>query len=275
MSVFKSIKKRLNSPFPNNESFKQDIKGLFIAALIVSSILFFFKPFGLGNYPGSQLLVAFLFGLTTIISGMVIHLVTFLIVKNPYDRPNYRLKTWIVEILILLCGITLGNLILTYFLFDSPFTFWHFWNMLLCTVMLGIFPVVFFGLQKQIQLEKSHSKEAKDLSNNISESKDSGSPVEEIEAILAVESMQNYIHIYKMNGAQLQKITERKTLKKALEELEHHNLTKCHRSFLVNLSQVKKVSGNAQGLKLTMCHEDCPQISVSRSFIGEVKEKLG
>ena len=271
MSVFKHIIKQLNSPFPNNESFKHDVKGLLIAGLIVSSILFFFKPFGLSNYPGSKLLVAVLFGLTSIVSGLVIHLIMYLIIKNPYDRPNYQLKTWIIEILILLCGIAFGNLILTYFIFDSPFTIWHFWNMLLCTVMLGIFPVVFFGLQKQIKLEKLNSKDAHELTQSISETEKNNISTE---VILAIEAMQNYIHVYKISDGELIKDTQRKTLKTALEELTKHNLTKCHRSYLVNLSQVKEVSGNAQGLKLTMNHEDCPQVSVSRSFISVVKTEL-
>jgi DNA-binding LytR/AlgR family response regulator len=50
-------------------------------------------------------------------------------------------------------------------------------------------------------------------------------------------------------------------------------LIRCHRSYIVNLDQIKNVDGNAQGLVITLkpCSEKVP---VSRKYIDELKQRL-
>lgn len=271
MGFLSKLTQRLNQPFPNTESFLEDLKGLLVAGLIVTTILYVLKPFGMSNYRGSQLLVSVYFGLISIASGILFHFLSILVIKDKYKRENFKLKHWIGEILILLLFITAGNLLFSAFYFNDSLSLSNCLQMLLSTLCIGVFPVMLFGFKSQIKLERQNAAAALELAKTIDNSTESTSKEE---LILAVEAMQNYVHIYKVTGEEFDKITERKTLKTALEELSEHNLTKCHRSFLVNLNQVKEISGNAQGLKLKMNSEECPVIPVSRSFISEVKERL-
>lgn len=84
--------------------------------------------------------------------------------------------------------------------------------------------------------------------------------------IWALESLQNYVNIYYWDGADIEKKTERSTLKSCEALITNTKLIRCHRSYIVNTSKIENISGNAQGLKLKLTDFDV-LIPVSRSYI--------
>lgn len=64
----------------------------------------------------------------------------------------------------------------------------------------------------------------------------------------------------------------RSSLSRLENQLEGQNIVRCHRSFIVNLDKVEKVTGNAQGYKL---HLETPElvVPVARKY-SEIVEKL-
>jgi hypothetical protein len=92
---------------------------------------------------------------------------------------------------------------------------------------------------------------------------------------LAATSADNYVKIYYKENDKVKTTIIRSTLKKAEENTSNFsNIFRCHRTALVNLTQVEKVNGTAQGykLKLTTMVEEIP---VSRNLNKELKGRLG
>lgn len=80
----------------------------------------------------------------------------------------------------------------------------------------------------------------------------------------------NYVEYYSVIDGQLQKELQRNTLSKLEEQLKStpFKIARTHRSYLVNLEIIEKVSGNAQGYSLKLNDTDY-SVPVSRSNISE------
>ena len=66
----------------------------------------------------------------------------------------------------------------------------------------------------------------------------------------------------------------RNTLKKTEDVIEKYsNFVRCHKSYIVNLSKLKKVTGNAQGYKLIFEQLDF-KIPVSRNLSKQILTKI-
>lgn len=95
----------------------------------------------------------------------------------------------------------------------------------------------------------------------------------EADKIICFESNDNYVIIYYLSGENgLLKTMERSSLKKIEEILTGIDVLyhRVHKSFIVNPSYIKKVSGRAQAYKLEISYLDFP-VPVSRSFdIGKI-----
>ena len=95
-----------------------------------------------------------------------------------------------------------------------------------------------------------------------------------VAGILFIESAENYILINSTIGAEVQKRMLRSTLGQVEESLAGElPLVRCHRSYIVNLAQVTRLVGNAQGYKLQFDSVD-KSIPVSRKYEKQVVEKL-
>lgn len=69
--------------------------------------------------------------------------------------------------------------------------------------------------------------------------------------LLAIESSDNYCTIFYLKNGRLTKELMRSSLTRLETQLgEGAPFVRCHRSYVVNLDQVERVSGNAQGYKL-------------------------
>ena len=92
-----------------------------------------------------------------------------------------------------------------------------------------------------------------------------------VKQIKYIEALQNYVTIGFINReGQLQKQTERATLKSILATTKESSILRTHRSFLVNQQAIINTVGNSQGLLLTL--SDCDKkIPVSRSYVPAFK----
>jgi len=94
------------------------------------------------------------------------------------------------------------------------------------------------------------------------------------DAIICLQSSDNYVTIMALIGGELQTAMLRMTLKSA-EVLTNPcaRIIRCHKSYIVNLNHVRDISGNAQGYKLHIPSLDFP-IPVSRSYQDRVLQAL-
>ncbi len=275
MSPLKKIRKFLNRPYPSPDSYKIEVREIFIAALIVAFFLFAFQPFGLSFYNGSTLLLCLGFGMVTFVIGTAYTFCVRYFLRVYKEGDSWNIKKWIIDLFFMILFIAIGNYLFITYIFNLPLSLSGLLFMTFSTLLVAIIPMVFFGFQNQLRLERLHRKKALEITSNLKTGSENESIVGAVkEPILAIESMQNYIHIYKLIEGNIQKETQRMTLSKAVDEFANHDLQKCHRSYLVNITQVKNVTGNAQGLKLEMMYSDCPIIPVSRAYISIIRNVL-
>lgn len=90
--------------------------------------------------------------------------------------------------------------------------------------------------------------------------------------LLFIKAVENYIEIcFVDKDNKVTSKTFRQTLSNVCEQLPF--LEKCHRSYLVNLSTVKEISGNSQGAKICFSVGE-KEIPLSKSYYKGIKNRL-
>lgn len=90
-------------------------------------------------------------------------------------------------------------------------------------------------------------------------------------ALLYISSDENYVTVHTKTDRPMDTLL-RSSLTRVEQQLGDFRpgFFRCHRAFIVNAAKIRKVSGNAQGLKLTL--EDVPvSIPVARRYIEEFR----
>lgn len=90
--------------------------------------------------------------------------------------------------------------------------------------------------------------------------------------IVYLKSDQNYISIYYIKDKELKSHLLRISLVNALKQITSEHIFRCHRSYVVNINRIEKITGNAQSLKLQLS-QNCV-VPVSRSFMKAFKARL-
>ena len=139
-------------------------------------------------------------------------------------------------------------------------------------VIIGIIPIIIVVLLQQNRLLKKYLYTANELNeamqtsdfldenNNISSkqiiiSSDSGKEELKLELndILIIKSVENYVEIFWSESNSVKKMLIRSSLKKVNELLSINPIIfQCHRSFIINIKHIKRIIGNSQGYKLLM-----------------------
>lgn len=282
----------LSQPYPAYQQNAQKWRLVFLIGGFVFLFLVVFQPFGLSDLPANKILVLFGYGLIT---SMVIWLLNFPLQKV-YPR-FFKEKNWTVlkELAfnaLIIMTIAIANWYYTIALGYMKPSFQSFITALLWTFSLGVFPLTvgillnyYFLLKKNLSEAQSIKRESgfKRLPENeyhqekqISLYDYSGgvvislSPLE----IIRLEAAGNYVEIHFINSAKPEKILIRNSLKNTLEQLSNQTrIIQTHRSHSINLTHLKSVSGNAQGLQLELAFSK-DKIPVARSFISNIKAEI-
>jgi len=272
MEIIKPIIRILGKPFPDEENWGTYSKKVIALSLFVAFFLYVFKPFGLDTLESDVLIICLGFGAMTFAGALVYELSLGQLFRLLGFHNKWTFGKWIVNTLITTLFISLANFIFSRLVLLGSIDWSLFPTMLYSTFMIGIFPVTTLGAWLLAQQEKKY----KGIANEINQSKTS--PVETaVEdksifnvptgSIKYIAALQNYVKIgYTDVDGNSQIQTERLTLKEASTQTTGSGLTKCHRSFLVNKNAIISVSGNAQGLLLTLSNCD-KIIPVSRTYV--------
>ena len=96
----------------------------------------------------------------------------------------------------------------------------------------------------------------------------------QISHLLNIEAVGNYVKVSHLRDNQVHADMLRATMKQMEETLQNYPMiVRCHRAFLVNLSQVEQIVSHSGSTQLIVkhCHESLP---VSRSNMSTIKEAL-
>ncbi len=200
---------------------------------------------------------------------------------------NWMLRNELLLMATILFFVGLVDFLIRDLIYDNPHNWsWHYLFEELTNTLIGglllIVPVISINLNLQLfkNLENAESLNSKLESDRpVSHAKliSVKTPVLSEAFELDVSSLQyvraegNYLHLYFSDAPAIMKRMTLNSLEGLLDGLPY--LLRIHRSFLVNLKAVEKVSGNAQGFKLKF-KGSTDQVPVSRQYIDAFKEQM-
>ncbi len=94
------------------------------------------------------------------------------------------------------------------------------------------------------------------------------------ENLLLIESADNYVCVYYINGDKPRKTMVRNTLSRVAEHLKGTRVVRCHRSYMVNLDHAKVLHRDKEGVFIELGMDGVPDIPISKTYAENVKEWL-
>lgn len=302
----------LNKPFPRSDQDNRSVRNNFVVGCFVAIFLIVFQPFGISEWLTENKFLKLLgFGFVSFIIPLIIGFVIALIIQKKPVEDNWTIGKEIVVILIILVCIAAGNMFYGRFLYIMPFTWNGFFFAFMSVVLIGIFPVTLHVLRKHSKLLKINLEKAtvvnehlhpEEIKNKIDDHIPHEEPlpnapdniIGEIkvipkiifvaenekdklellpEQLLYVEAADNYSNVVFTENEKIKKQLIRSSLKRIESQVNYDFVTRCHRTFIVNLKNVKNVEGNAAGYKLYF-NKDNYFVPVSRNYGNSILEKL-
>ena len=265
--------------------------GLFVAIFLVV-----FQPFQDVFFAGRPLInVGF-----GIVVSLVLAFNHFLISKVlPIDLKKWTIGksiAWTMyDVLAVILGVFLYKNFWTQF---ETFTWGELWKVTYSTLLMAIIPVIISTILLENWLLRRNLKRASQLQQSVqqqqqpleappsvaspnqvdtitfySDNKSEWLKIRPTDLIL-LESADNYVSIHYREKDKVQKKLLRSTLTKMEEQITHPSIFRCHRSYMVNLNQIKQVQGNSRGLQLDLLDSE-QTIPVSRKYVKTIQERLG
>ncbi|WP_353483668.1 LytTR family DNA-binding domain-containing protein [Haliscomenobacter sp.] len=268
-------------PYPHrHESLRQ--RSLIAAAVgvFVGLFLNFFQPFGayLWQDPAKPYILGG-YGVVTFICLMLVNMIVPTLFKQWYAEERWTVAKEIGWTLLIIVLIALGNMIYGKIIFGWSFRLSDALLWLGITGAIGIMPATVITMLNYVQLARRYeTKQLHIPSNKIAAEavvvtlvadNEKDTLTVKLSDLLFIESADNYSEVVFLKEKKVQKALLRGSLSRMEEQLTHP-VVRCHRSYIVNLQQVERIFGNAQGYKLQL--NDWPEpIPVARRFSDMVK----
>ena len=94
------------------------------------------------------------------------------------------------------------------------------------------------------------------------------------ENLLLIESADNYVCVYYLNGDKTKKSMVRNTLSRIAEHMKGTRIVRCHRSYMINLDHAKVLHRDKEGVFIELGIEGIPDIPISKTYADNVREWL-
>lgn len=269
--------------YPERYQSQNLIKSSVVVFLIILAFLLLFKPFGVYDpeLRMHYLLICFFHALTpALVLLTYFGILNFRKVKS---QIKWTLLKEYIQIGILLILIGTSSFLMRDLLYNNPnnWSWNYFFEEIRNCLVAGIFFYFFLRLSSFYFESKKGSPfvlqfiplavepESKTLESNIfinTQVKQDNFNLD-IHQLLFVKADGNYIELTKSNGNQITTEVKRISLTQFETQItDYPNFFRCHRTYLVNMYKVEKVSGNSQGYLLSF-NETNIKIPVSRKQI--------
>lgn len=281
----------LAQPFPAYKPSANIVRFPVIAGCIVFFIILLFRPFGLNRVATPYFpLHAALYGLGTFVTATLNSLLLPFILPSWFAEKHWTVGRELLMMLWQIVSISFVNMAITHGLYGDPITFLTAIDFLGYTLAIGIFPVIIVVLLKYVILLSKNQAVAGKMERELSEKQEEAEPVSKVirlvgdyqnevlevplDSIRYITSADNYVKVYYVENGKLTAQFLRSTLKRIEQALSGYpQFFRCHRTYLVNLTRVQHVTGNAQGLKLHLLNTE-EVIPVSRSLHEQLTAQL-
>lgn len=282
----------LSQPYPSHESPGRQLRTAAVIGLFIGLFLLVFQPFGLANWETPNKTLKILgFGLI----AFIVTAVNFTVWTRLFPR-QFSDECWTVgrEILLVTVNILLiaiaNRLYLEWLVRqEGNYGAGSWLVMILITFLLGIFPTaggILFSYIRQLKkysasaaqfvqhppdplpsavVSLSSTNETTDSSITLLADNEKDTLMLNVLDLLYVESSDNYCTVVYQQGEKINKPLLRSSLSRLAGQFNQPRIVRCHRSYLVNLDRVERVTGNAQGYKLHLAG-DTFTVPVSRQY---------
>jgi DNA-binding LytR/AlgR family response regulator len=275
----------IRQPFPFSRGLKKEILYICVIGVFAVIIFYFLRLFRFGSQHDTLLLLGF--GLVSIIAA-----VSFTLISHFFYDFFTRDRSWtigheIIRSLLYLMFVGTGIMIYSDMAGIAVINLSNFFLYQFYTLLLGAMPVIarvillrnwrlrkelqealkmteYLGGQKIrsdekiIRLESPFTDKTLELSNHL---------------LLYIEAAQNYIIVVWYDDKVIRKEMIRLTMKEAFRQISDPLVLFCHRSYMVNLRRIKKISSREGNAEIIM--QDCDiLIPLSDTYKKDIKEKL-
>lgn len=150
-------------------------------------------------------------------------------------------------------------------------------TIVLLLAVIGVLWAVVADLREQLRLWEQGALQERREQENMYKFYDEKGDLKLIvrpDMLFYLEAADNYVQIHYMNSGKMEKILIRNTLKNIEWRFRDMNLVRCHRSYIVNLDNVKVLKRSDGDVMIDFGNEKIAQIPVSRSYGEKVFEKF-
>lgn len=285
--MFSTLLNHFKKPYPFESSVLRRMQSAVVFSVFVFLFLYVFKPFGLATYPGATLWVFIGYGAMTFLGYLLVLVLFPLLFSTETFGENWNLgkEFALVSLNILVIGAL--NVWFSHLAFGIQISLHAFWMFEFYTLAVGIIPVFIFLFFKEIQLRQAYQADSSKMNESLTNHQKETAPTEKthshfswddvsipIEALRYFQSSANYVEVFFWSEMKLQRRVIRATLKDIEQQISQNSqFFRCHKSYLVCMNAIDRVSGNAQGyrLHLTNCEALIP---VSRQHNELIRERL-
>lgn len=281
----------LNKPYLLRFNTRSSIRSALFVSLFVFAFIWIFRPFGLSSYQHGIIWLSVGYGLCTFLSMVLMNVLIARVVPVYFTEENWtvgRELFWSIAN-ILLIGV--ANAVFSKFAGIGSFSFRQIVLFQLYTVAIGVLPVSLLILYRQSRIQSEFHKSAEKMNSSLNAPGKKEHTLEDepivlqgltggqtlnlnLQDLIYIESSDNYIEVHYLLGDIETKALLRSTLKSVSDQLASHaQILRCHKRYLVNLSRIIHVTGNAQGYKLHL-RGSKKLIPVSRAYNHLVKKGL-
>lgn len=267
-----------NQPTPLYTNIRKNIIRYFWVGCFIALFLIIFQPFGTANFKMDYK--------SLFLSGYGI--LTFLIfslafIGLPRLFPTVIIEEkWVVWKQILLLIAALSLTLLACYVYQAVWFGWNmsflkFWYFFITVLPISIFPCVMiamldyiYQLQKHQALANNFNQQVKPQPTNTTllHFKDENNKLDfvlPLDQLIFIQAANNYVEINYLEGEQIKKHLLRNSIKNIENQLAYPTIKRCHRSYLVNMDKVGRITGNAQGYKIHFPFSAEFVVPVSRS----------
>ncbi|MBF4492647.1 LytTR family transcriptional regulator DNA-binding domain-containing protein [Flavobacterium sp. JLP] len=270
--------------YPTRYQSQNLIKSSVVVFLIIITFLLLFRPFGVYDpeLKMHYLLICFFHGFVpALILGSYFKILNYF--RKIQNRSNWTLLKEYIHIGVLLFLIGVSSFLLRDLLYDNPnnWSWKYFFEEIRNCFVAGIFfyfflrlssfyfeskkgePFVLQFIPLAVEPEKTTFKSNLFISTQVKQDDFSL----DIDQLLFAKADGNYIELTKSNGNQINTEVKRISLTQFETQIKDYpHFFRCHRTYLVNMFKVEKVTGNSQGYLLSF-NETNIKIPVSRKQI--------
>jgi DNA-binding LytR/AlgR family response regulator len=261
----------LKQPFPLEQPTIQLVISIVGAGLFVSLFLVIFQPFNTSDYVREgRTWILWGYGAVTILALLFDIFVLPRFFPGIFRESKWNIFKGICFQFWHILSIGTANMLYAHFIGGRVLTYASILDFLVTAFLIGFFPIIISVLSFYIYLLEKYTESSFILTERILSEELGGQKPEEpfrtivlssdsgkeklklnLRSLLFIRSIENYVEIHWTDQGQIKTRLLRSTLKRIDEDFKAYPfLFRCHRTYLVNVKNIARVTGNSRGYRL-------------------------